>query len=475
MSISISITISFLFQFSGLQAESDPSLYSFLCIEGHLQPLNTSTPCVWVTQPWPAVAAKREYASVVQLLLEDLSHNDESSWQSALLSLLETYHVNLNQLDTTIPISDYLDQAVGFSSAYSFPSCNPPRAIVYCSTTLIDHVKCSWLQETAGVYGIEPNIQCVREDDLNSCMESTQHRATDVVLVDEKIRLRAEQTYHLKPLLYEYAKRGSDRYTVIAVVKVNSEIYNFEDLYGKRVCMPSYEGAAFLSVLETIRDIRGIKSDKTYSSREVSEFFSENSCLWSSETYGNCKKEYAGDEGALRCLSEGHGDVAFVDMAVFQQFINSNSTFSNLSSKYKLICPYGRSKKSDDLCFLHWWSRGFLMISNQTNLMRRNEIYNSLRDMDRLFGKFYESHILPFSMFGPFDRQHDVMFHDQTDGLRGIIEMEKDRLMPRFLERTFMNYTKVDRQLLISGAPRTLDFNYLFIAFLMLIHYVYSI
>lgn len=319
--------------------------------------------------------------------MENLNHNDEDSWQSALLSLLETYHVNLNQLDTTIPINDYLEQAVGFTSAYSFPSCNPPRAIVYCSTSLIDHVKCSWLQEVAGVYGIEPNIQCVREDDLTGCMESVQHRASDIVLVDEKERINAERTHHLKPLLYEYAKQKNNRYSVVAVVKTNSEIYNFEDLNRKRVCLPSFEGAAHLSVLETVRYVRGThQSDRSYSPRELLEFFSEDSCLWTPETNANCKKEYAGDEGALRCLRENHGDVAFLDMAVFQQYIGTamNSSYSDDNpSKYKLICPFGRSSRLDELCYLHWSSRGFLMISNQTNLLRRNEIFNSLRDMDR--------------------------------------------------------------------------------------------
>lgn len=465
-----------------MDAEADANLYSYLCLDGHLQPLNNTTPCTWVAQPWAAVAAKREFASTVQLLLEHLNHNDENSWENALLNILETYHVNIKQLDNTIPITDYLEQAVGFTSAYSFPSCNPPRAIVFCTASLVEHTKCSWLQEVADVYGIEPNLQCIRELSADSCLENVQHGASDVMFVNENDRIRAERVHHLKPLLFEFAKQRGDRYTVVAVVKIDSDIYNFNNLYKKRACLPSFEGAAHLSVLETIRHMRGITNeDESYSSNEVRDFFSGNSCTWAPNSV-HCKAEYVGDEGALKCLKDNRGDVAFVDMAVFQRFIgmtsNVNGTKQSINLKstdYKLICPYGREEKPEELCYLHWTSRGSLMINNQAKTLRKNEIYNSLRDMDRLFGKYYETHVLPFSMFGPFDRRNDVIFHDRTEALRGIIELEKDRV-PRLLEPTIRHYMNEEHRQLnkIQNSATTiqrLDLMYPFIAIFMFVHY----
>lgn len=437
---------------------------------------------MWVAQPWAAIAAKREHASTVQLLLEHLDYNNESSWQSALLSILETYHVNIKQLDNTIPIDDYLDQAVGFSSAYSFPSCNPPRAIVYCTTSLIEHTKCSWLQEVAAVHGIEPNLQCIREMSLDRCMESVQHSASDVVFVDDSQRVKAERDYQLRTHLYEYAKQKSDRYTVVAVVKTDSDIYNFNDLYKKRACFPSFEGAAYLSVLETIRHMRGINDeDESYSSDEVDDFFARGSCTWAPNSSHCQADEYGGDEGALKCLKDNRGDVAFVDMAVFQQYIGLTDSVNGMkpsinlnSTAYKLICPFGRDRRPDELCYLHWTSRGYLMINNQTKMLRKNEIYNALRDMDRWFGKYYESHVLSFSMFGPFDRKNNIMFHDRTEALRGIVEMEKDRT-PRFLESTFRDYVDSEQRRLQgirnSATIQRLDLMVAFIAIFMFVHY----
>lgn len=415
---------------------------------------------MWAAEPWAAIAAKREYASAVQVLLEHLDYNNESSWQSALLNILETYHVNIKQLDNTIPIDDYLEQATGYSSAYSFPACNPPRAIVYCTTSLVEHMKCSWLQEVAGVQGIEPNLQCIREMSLDNCMESVQHGASDVVFVDESERVRAQRDYKLQPHLYEYAKHKRDRYTVVAVVKTDSDIYNFSDLFKKRACFPSFEGTAYLSVLQAIRHLRGINNaqdESSFASNGVDEFFAKDSCTWAPNT-SNCRngQQYSGDDGALMALNDNQCDVAFVDMAIFEQYIgmapNKTTDFNGMqpsiklkSTDYKLICPFGREKRSDELCYLHWASRGYIMINNRTSLLRKNEIYNALRDMDRLFGKYYESHVLSFSMYAPFDRKPNVMYHDRTDALRGSAEMEKDRT-PRCLESTFRDYVKLERK-----------------------------
>lgn len=432
----------FCLQFSGLKPESDPNLYSYLCPDGHLQPIHAAKPCVWVAQPWPAIAAKREYATKIRSLVEQLTHDVSNSWQNALLSLLETYHVNITSLDVTIPTNDYLEQAVGFTSAYSFPSCNPPRSIVYCTTSLIQHNKCSWLQEASSVYGIEPNIQCIRTESLERCMDDTSHKAVDVVLVDQDNRVKAEKLYHLKPILYEFSKNLHQRYAVVAVVRSNSEIFSFKDLRGKRACFPRFEGAAHLSVLETIqKDVVDTGPRNCQSELTVTDFFTSDSCTWGPD--GNCSQQYYGDIGALHCLADNRGDVAFLDMDVFRNFsvgqLDEQWARDVHSTDFKLICPFGRSKRADELCYLNWIPRGHLMINNQTKLVRRNEIYNSLRDMDRLFGKNYESHTIPFTMFGPFDKKNNVMFHDQTDSLRGIVELEKDRA-PRLLEGMYSKF-----------------------------------
>lgn len=148
-------------------------------------------------------------------------------WQQAMLQLLESYHVNISSLDFPITIDDYLDKSSGYQSAHSFPACYPPRQIVYCTTTLIDFAKCSWLQEVSTVFGIEPNLQCIRGESLFRCLDDVSKNVADLVLVDQDERLRNQKHFNLTSLLYEFSMNLEQNYVTIAVVKESSGINSF--------------------------------------------------------------------------------------------------------------------------------------------------------------------------------------------------------------------------------------------------------
>ncbi|EDW00755.1 transferrin [Drosophila grimshawi] len=453
------------FGLAGLGPEGDPAKYSYLCPDGHLQPINVTRPCIWISKPWPVIAARRSHAAQVQRLVTGLTHDEPESWQNALLSVLETYHVFTVPLYNVISIDDYLDQAIGFQSAYSFPECNPPRSIVMCSTSIIEHIKCSWLQEAAQVYGVEPNIQCIRTINLEQCMDDTRYKSADVLLVNQEQRVRAQRDYNLTPLLYEYAEQMHDRYVTIAVVHKDSKYKNIEDLKGSRACLPSYEGAAYLSVLETIANVTGtVHSPHAY--------FHRSSCLWHPQRGRQCPPHYGGDEGAFRCLAEG-ADVAFISSDVYKKYVSGNLTSDwlkpSMHKSYRLLCPFGGIERHSgfEYCYLHWTPRGQLMTHN-SSLTRHNEIYNSLRDMDRLFGKRYKSETRPFSLYGVFDRRNNILFHDNTTALYGTHELQRDdakRTMEHIYERYTAQYyaVKGDED---SGSPLTSSSNSCFILLL---------
>lgn len=311
------------FGLTGLTPEADPNNYSFLCPDSHLQPLNATKPCTWIAKPWSVLAAKRTHAEKVHGIFQDLVVNDNSdeTWQQSLLMLLESYHVNVTALDTPMPIDDYLDKSSGYQSAHSFPACYPPRQIVYCTYTLIDFVKCSWLQEVSTVYKIEPNIQCIRGESLYRCLDDVSKDVADVVLVDQDTRIKSEKEFNLTSLLFEFSSEFSNNYVTVAVVKSSSDIKNFEDLRGKTACFPSYEGASFFAVMEQIQKSKLIESS---CSDSVKNFFSGRSC------YGthNCHKQYASDNGAFECLKE-FGDVAFMSLENYQKLTEGERNLKN--------------------------------------------------------------------------------------------------------------------------------------------------
>lgn len=388
-----------------------------------------------MAKPWPVIAARRSHAAQVQHLVTGINHDNPSSWQNALLSLLETFHVDINPLDNVIPIDDYLDQATGFQSAYSFPECNPPRSIVFCTTSIIEHVKCSWLQEASQVYGVQPNIQCIRSASLEACMDDIKYKAADVVVVNNEQRLKAQRDYNLKPILFEFSQNMHDSYATIAVVHKDSKFKNFKDLEGARACLPSYEGPAYLSVLETINNQTGLIISPH-------KYFSHDSCLWQ-HGEKSCSDVYRGDEGALRCLAQG-GEVAFISSAIYKQYTAGNLTSAWIKQtghkSFRVLCPFGNNARHSkfEFCYMHWTTRNYIM-THDGAMTRQNEIYNSLREIDGLFGKTFKEDVRAFTMYGMFDKQNNIIFHDQTDALRGLREMQAD-LNDRIMEDIYENY-----------------------------------
>lgn len=112
--------------------------------------------------------------------------NEVSShtWQEALRSLLETYFVTFHSLNPVESIEGYLDRSKGFLSANSFSGCHPPRTIRVCTKSIIETAKCDWLGESAMVYGIEPDINCIKADNTTHCMQAINDNVADIVMVE---------------------------------------------------------------------------------------------------------------------------------------------------------------------------------------------------------------------------------------------------------------------------------------------------
>jgi len=95
-------------------------------------------------------------------------------------------------------------------------------------------------------------------------------------------------------------------------------------------------------------------------------------------------------------------------------------------------------------------------MTHNSSLTRRNEIYNSLRDMDQLFGRKYKSETRPFTLYGIFDKRNNVLFRDDTDGLLGLQELHRDNAK-RVMEHIYDRYanTQYYRNFDESGAMKS--------------------
>lgn len=119
----------------------------------------------------------------------------------------------------------------------------------------------------------------------------------------------------------------------------------------------------------------------------------------------NCYDE--GEDGALRSLVDGATDVAFVSMTTYNKFA---SQANQNGKKIIPLCP----DEMQQYCFLSWSSIGHVFASKNVTAVRRQEIVNVFGTLDKMFGKHPPFHTPMFLMYGPFNHQMDVLFHNNT-------------------------------------------------------------
>lgn len=305
----------------GLSSGLASTDYSFLCHDGSTKPINSNDPCVWVVKPWPVIASKRTIAQEIQQLMSNIAKSRTSKWESAVLSLVESYHLSVKNLNPTEPIESYLERATGFLSANSFTGCHPPRTIRICTTSNVENAKCSWMRESAAVYGIEPDLDCLKADNTTHCMQAVENNNADIIMVPPEFLHTAIRKYSLKTLFYETVN-NDDKYIAVAVTKKNNKVKNLEELRGYKACFPSYGGIAWNTVYHILkeRDVLDSCSDV----ESLANFFGPSCIPGIPKKNKNChEKVYSGDFGALRCLLDGKGDVAFLSQNSIHEFVSS--------------------------------------------------------------------------------------------------------------------------------------------------------
>lgn len=95
------------------------------------------------------------------------------------------------------------------------------------------------------------------------------------------------------------------------------------------------------------------------------------------------------------------------------------------SNNYRVLCPPDNPKN----CYISWSSVGHIYASSSIGDMRRQELINTFKHLDQLFGKSFKSATSPFTMYGPFDHEHNVIFQDRTNNLKTLGELAETRLL----------------------------------------------
>lgn len=149
-----------------------------------------------------------------------------------------------------------------------------------------------------------------------------------------------------------------------------------------------------------------------------------------------CNGHYEGDLGALKCLTLENADVAFVSKNSLKKLITGPVSHEKWVSK---LLEEGTIQLCDNEykpCELSWSTISQAMVRSDFSDMAYQESFDLFMQLDNLFGKYYKSLTRTFSLYGPFDGVHDVLFHDDTNRLTGKSYMKK-------LERDIPDYDTI--------------------------------
>ncbi|XP_060809122.1 transferrin [Amyelois transitella] len=409
------------FGLTSKEGHASADRFAYLCLDGSYQDLDEPNPCIWLHRPWPVIVAKRKASEAVSNLASSLSDGAilvSENWHGALAALLELHQGLPQPLAPPLVPLDYLARARGFREAYSQTGCQPPRHITLCTSSLIESNKCQWLSEAGAVYGIVPPLQCSLRSSVEECLRAARDGSELVVAASDWL-VRAMRDYSVSPVLHEATPIVDHTSTVAAIVQKSSGITDITSLRGKRASFPSYDGLAWHSVFKYINrnenqncQFKNFFSDVCAPGVEKRNYTQSVKDAFTNYCFKEGDEIVSGDEQALRAVVEGKSDVAFVSLATFN-LLRGKLISAQEPQVYETlmpICP----KENPKYCFLSWANIGHILAAKNITAMRRQEVINVFTKLDQLFGKHYPFHNAMFSMYGPYNHQLDILFHNNT-------------------------------------------------------------
>ncbi|XP_054838235.1 serotransferrin [Eublepharis macularius] len=231
--------------------------------------------------------------------------------------------------------------------------CLVTHAVKWCTVSDAEQAKCMDLQTC-----LKGNItmHCVKKTSYHDCIQAIANSEADAISLDGGLIYDAGLApYHLKPIAAEvYGEECATSYYTVAVVKKGT-VNSLSDLRGKKSCHTGFGRSAGwnvpIGILLEKGYIQWAGAENEPIQKAVARFFlascvpgvpNEPSlcrlCIGEGEAKCSASDPYAGYSGALRCLMDGVGDVAFVK----QETVLSLSEEER--NKYELLCYDGTKR-----------------------------------------------------------------------------------------------------------------------------------
>ncbi|XP_012252753.2 transferrin [Athalia rosae] len=365
-------------RFFGLPVGSAPAVpstekpedFRYFCPDGTKVAIDATTkPCTWAARPWQgylinggitggSVKAVQDEITSLGTLGEE---NKAPWWKDILLLDEKTLAVK------TDPISplDHLNNAK-YTDVIERNSGAPERTARWCVTSNEALEKCNAFARAAFSRDARPRFDCLHEKDADVCLKAIRDGGADVVAIEGGQVEKAVRDFNLKPIVAEKYSEGATKLSeqaAVAVVKKTSTIQNLADLKTKKSCHSGFKGdfAGWSAPAHALKAANLITNPT-----ELSEFFSAGcapgapqesklctQCVGDKASSDDkviqatkCKRidaeSYNGDLGALRCLIDDNGDVAFLSITALHKLDKLSKPDKEVKgTDFELLCPTG--------------------------------------------------------------------------------------------------------------------------------------
>ncbi|XP_018395848.1 PREDICTED: transferrin-like [Cyphomyrmex costatus] len=414
--------------------------YQFLCPDGNIHPLSTPNPCTWLQQPWSVVAAKTKVADSLKGKLIDWIHKTNlEQWKISLSKIIQedSWGIDLPKMSTATYLKE---RDINFEN---FKTCG--KHIRWCTIGDPETNKCKWVAKAAKALGVAPSISCIKSNSTFQCFRDIEENRTDIMVIDSNYGYLARKVYNLSSVLYSETELDKNSVTLAVMREPKDDNYlikNFHDLKDKKACFPEYGGLGWLSFINAARINNIISSKRCDYPLLVSELLS-SACTpgiedsdhsstaipsdVASKLCSACKNEnnpscavnetnhYYSDKGAIQCLTEEVGDVAFIDMSnIHDYFVNSNT--------YRVLCKNGSLAQQsgfnvgEDCALSVTIDSEVVGRKTDAEQISRTDTTLALLKLEDWLGYRVNAR-RPIHIYGPFNGTKDLLFKDSSVGL----------------------------------------------------------
>uniref|UniRef100_A0A4W4G526 Serotransferrin n=1 Tax=Electrophorus electricus TaxID=8005 RepID=A0A4W4G526_ELEEL len=419
---------------------ADKADYELLCKDGTRKSIDDYKDCHLAKVPAHAVVSRKdpELAEQIFKIVTKLQGYGlfSSEGYSAKNLMFKDSTKSLLQLSKTIDSFTYLG-AVYMATIRSLEKgyAKLSGAIKWCTVGHAETVKCdTWSINAVDDKGTT-KIMCTRAESVDECIRKILHKEADAIAVDGGQVYTAGKCGLVPAMVEQYdeAKCTSggeaSSYYAVAVVHKDSGL-TWESLKGKKSCHTAVGRTAGWNIP------MGLIHKETEDC-DFSKYFSESCapgadpksslcalCAGSGKSVGGdeakCKASsdelYYGYAGALRCMVEGKGEVAFVKHTTVQENADGKGPqwASGLkSAELKLICPGGSAEISSyTTCHLAKVPAHAIV----TRPEMRIAVVSVLKEQQTVFGVTSSN---PFKMFQSEDGSN-LIFKDSTKCLQDV-------------------------------------------------------